>query len=176
MAVRRQARRRPSHQKPVHVASWQAAYRELLADVLENLSVDRRAETWSDVIAARGPGDAVLVTERAGVLKGFAHVCDARDSDAGVGAGEVSSLYLRSEIWGQGLGRELMAAALSHLTAGGFTSAILWVLATNDRARRFYEAGGWERDGAERTELIGGARLAEVRYRRELGTMDSPSA
>ena len=69
-----------------------------------------------------------------------------------------------------------MAASLSHLTAGGFTSAILWVLATNDRARRFYEAGGWEREGAERTELIGGARVAEVRYRRELGTKDSPIA
>jgi hypothetical protein len=64
-----------------------------------------------------------------------------------------------------------MAAALDHLAEAGFTSAILWVLTTNDRARRFYEAGGWRRDGTERTEHMSGARVDEVRYRREVGTM-----
>ncbi len=161
----------------VHVESWRAAYRgQLPDDVLDNLLVDRRAEAWSDVMAATGPADAVLLLERADTLQGFAHVCEARDTDAARAVGEVSSLYLRPEVWGQGLGRELMAAALSHLTAAGSTSATLWVLATNDRARRFYEAGGWERDGVERTERIGGALVAEVRYRRELGVMGQPNA
>ncbi len=153
----------------IHVESWRAAYRGQLPDeLLDNLSVDRRAEGWRGVIGATGASDAVLLLERAGRIEGFASVCEARDSDAGRGVGEVSAIYLRPSSWGRGLGRVLMAAALSHLAAAGSTSAVLWVLATNERARRFYEAGGWEHDGSERTESIGGARVAEVRYRREL--------
>ena len=153
----------------VHVESWRAAYRGQLPDeLLDNLSVDRRAERWRGVIGATGASDAVLLLERAGSIEGFAHVCEARDNDAGRGVGEVSAIYLRPSSWGQGLGRELMAAALSHLAGAGSASAVLWVLATNERARRFYEAGGWEHDGAERTESIGGRGVAEIRYRREL--------
>jgi hypothetical protein len=58
----------------------------------------------------------------------------------------------------------------------GYREAILWVLAGNERARRFYEAAGWTLDGAQKTEHIGGAGAAagagttvtEVRYRRTL--------
>ena len=143
----------------VHVESWRAAYRGQLPDqLLDTLSVDRRAEAWRDVIGATGASDAVLLLERAGLVEGFAHVCAARDSDVGRGVGEVSAIYLRPSSWGQGSGRLLMAAALSHLAAAGWTSAVLWVLAANERARRFYEAGGWAHDGTERTESIGGAR------------------
>ena len=152
----------------VHVESWRTAYRgQLSDDVLDNLSVDRRVETWSGVIEATGPSGAVLLLERDGVVEGFAHVCEARDSDAGRGVGEVSAIYLRPAVWDQGFGRELMAAALRHLAEAGFTSATLWVLVSNDRARRFYEAGGWRPDGTERTEHIAGARVNEVRYRRD---------
>ncbi len=155
----------------VHVASWQAAYRGQLPDVvLENLSVDRRAETWSDVIAATGPADAVLVMERAGVLRGLRSCLrGARFRRRRRHGGGVLPLSPCGDL-GPGAGARAHGSCAVPPHGGGFTSAILWVLATNDRARRFYEAGGWERDGAERTELIGGARVAEVRYRRELGT------
>jgi GNAT superfamily N-acetyltransferase len=159
----------------IHVESWRVAYRgQLPDDVLDDLSVDRRAELWSGVISANGPANAVLLSERGGVVEGFAHVCEARDSDAGPGVGEVSAIYLRPQAWGQGLGRELMAAALARLREAGSRWATLWVLSTNDRARRFYEVGGWQVDGTERTEHIGGAPVAEVRYRRELRT-DTPT-
>ncbi len=155
----------------VHVESWRAAYRGQLPDqLLDTLSVDRRAEAWRDVIGATGASDAVLLLERARLVDGFAHVCAARDSDVGRGVGEVSAIYLRPSSWGQGSGRLLMAAALSHLAAAGWTSAVLWVLAANERARRFYEAGGWAHDGTERTESIGGARVVEIRYRRVTAT------
>jgi RimJ/RimL family protein N-acetyltransferase len=154
----------------VHVESWQTAYRGQLPDhVLDTLSVDRRTAMWSDMVAASEPGSAILLLERDGVVEGFSHVCAARGADAGPGVGEVSAIYLRPAIWGRGFGGELMEAALRHLAATGFTSAILWVLATNHRARRFYEAGGWRRDGTARTEEIAGARVDEVRYRHETG-------
>jgi L-amino acid N-acyltransferase YncA len=155
----------------VQVESWRTAYRGRLPDdVLDGLSVERRVEAWSGVIAAREPASAVLLLEQDGVVEGFAHVGAARDSDVGPEVGEVSAIYLRPTIWHRGFGRELMAAALRHLAEAGFTSAILWVLDTNDRARRFYEAGGWWRDGTERTEQIAGARVDEVRYVYDVGS------
>jgi hypothetical protein len=46
---------------------------------------------------------------------------------------------------------------------------VLWVEASNERARRFYEIEGWSFDGSERTETVRGATVGEVRYARELG-------
>ena len=45
-----------------------------------------------------------------------------------------------------------MAAALGRLGEGGFDQVTLWVLDSNARARRFYEAGGWRADG-QRSEM-----------------------
>jgi ribosomal protein S18 acetylase RimI-like enzyme len=42
----------------------------------------------------------------------------------------------------------------------------LWVLADNERARHFYRRHGFQADGVERIDEVGGAELLEVRYRR----------
>jgi ribosomal protein S18 acetylase RimI-like enzyme len=61
-----------------------------------------------------------------------------------------------------------MAEAVRRLSDAGFREATLWVLETNDRARRFYEAVGWSLDGQRRVDESYGFALAEVRYRRSL--------
>lgn len=61
-----------------------------------------------------------------------------------------------------------MAAALAHLAEGGYPRAALWVLDTNRRARRFYEATGWHRDQAVKVDDSRGFPITEIRYRREL--------
>ena len=50
----------------------------------------------------------------------------------------------------------------------GYASAVLWVLVTNERARRFYEIAGWSCDGTEKSEPFGPATLTETRYGRPL--------
>jgi ribosomal protein S18 acetylase RimI-like enzyme len=60
-----------------------------------------------------------------------------------------------------------MAAALDDLRERGYTEAIVWSFAANDRANAFYEAQGFTRDGAERTEERF-ADIPSVRYRRSL--------
>jgi RimJ/RimL family protein N-acetyltransferase len=44
----------------------------------------------------------------------------------------------------------------------------LWVLRDNERARRFYERAGWSFDGTEKEDVVAGATVTEVRYRRDL--------
>ena len=63
-----------------------------------------------------------------------------------------------------------MSAALVALRAAGFTTAMLWVLGTNARARRFYERRGWRPDGTSKVARLGcvrGHRRA-LRHRRDL--------
>ena len=83
-------------------------------------------------------------------------------------SGELAAIYLLPGAWGKGLGRELMSSALSALSDAGFGEATLWVLDTNSRARRFYEAAGWHADGAVTQDGTRGFVLNEVRYRRPL--------
>jgi hypothetical protein len=50
----------------------------------------------------------------------------------------------------------------------GFDQVILWVLDSNARARRFYEAGGWRADEAAKQDDSFGVPMTKVRYRRPL--------
>ncbi len=91
-----------------------------------------------------------------------------RDADLGAETAELTSLYLLPEVWGHGAGRALMAGAVDAMRDAGYVSAVLWVLVTNERARRFYEIAGWSCDGTEKSELFGPATLTETRYGRLL--------
>lgn len=110
----------------------------------------------------------MVLGEDDGVV-GFVKVGPTRDEHQDPECvGEIHALYLLPESWGEGLGRQLLAAAVERLAAAGFEEATLWVLGSNVRARRFYEAGGWFADGASKTDDRKGFRLVEERYRRAL--------
>lgn len=140
----------------VHVRSWQAAYEGLIpAGFLARLSASSRAAAW-----ARRIGDGsgqVLVAEEDGVVAGF----------AAFGPSQLYALYLLPEFWGRGLGRALHDRVVAEMPG---ESAVLWVLATNERAKAFYVRQGWVDDDARQTETIDGGRvtLEEMRYRRRL--------
>ncbi len=69
--------------------------------------------------------------------------------------------------WRGGVGRVLMDAALADLGVRGYSLATVWSFADNERANRFYEESGFERDGGERREPVW-ADILELRYRRAL--------
>ncbi len=151
----------------VHVRTWQGAYRGLIPqDYLDSLDVARWRSGWDRVLEAMDwPGTGVLVAEDHDEVVGFVSFGPTRD-DAELTGGEIYSIYAIPGVWGQGVGRELMAAGLAALADAGFTEASLWVLDTNTRARRFYEAGGWSVDEAGRTLEMRGFSVREVRYGR----------
>ena len=81
--------------------------------------------------------------------------------------GEVYALYVTPAWWSSGTGRSLMGAALTALEADGYQRVVLWVLAANNRARRFYERAGFTTDG-ESNILAGLGGVLEVRYARPM--------
>lgn len=59
----------------------------------------------------------------------------------------VRHLAVAPDRWGRGLGSEALAHAVEQIRAAGFTTAYLWCLDANTRARRLYERHGWRLTG-----------------------------
>ncbi|HEY7453366.1 MAG TPA: GNAT family N-acetyltransferase [Thermoleophilaceae bacterium] len=120
---------------------------------------------WQTVLA--DPAVSQLVADEDGDLVGFIACGANRDEDAVPEAGEVRTMFVVSRRWRAGVGRALLEAGLDELRRLGYSEATLWSFAGNARANAFYEAHGFERDGAERREEAW-AQIIQVRYRRSL--------
>lgn len=156
----------------VVVASWRAAYRGLLPDgVLAGLSVPDREQFWSDALTTRRPNTRTVVATIDGAVVGFAAtgppLVPADRADPTLG--DLYALYLTPDVWRRGIGSQLHAAALDRLRSCGFRHAGLWVLDTNERARRFYRSLGWTDTGRSQLDHgPGGVDLHERRLHRDL--------
>lgn len=158
----------------IHVRGWQWGYRgQLPDDYLNGLSVDRRAEQWRGWLL--DPGDTATwvaedeTSDPARAL-GFAAAGPSRDPDHTPGTGEVYAIYVEEDAAGTGAGALLLSRAREWLAGRGFAHATLWVLATNARARRFYEREGWRPDGEAKTEPREDFEMRELRFVVDLAT------
>ena len=159
----------------IHVRAWLWAYRDLLPPVvLAGLSVERRAVFWHGWLTGAAPRRQLWLASQRERVVGFVAAGPSRDPDAEADTGEIYAVYLEPDVVGTGVGRSLCGRAVERLPHDGFRVATLWVLATNARARRFYEQGGWRADGALKTEEQAGVALHEVRYRLPLPGRLSP--
>lgn len=152
----------------VHVRSWQETYVKQVPQLyLDELSLEDRTRAWHEWTAnAEWPnGDLLVLVDDDDVIAGFVATSASRDPGAAPSTGEVPAIYTRKRVWGRGCGHGLMDAAMAHLCEAGYADATLWVLDTNDRARRFYDAAGWHWDGGTKPHVIGGQSVIELRYR-----------
>jgi ribosomal protein S18 acetylase RimI-like enzyme len=140
-------------------------------DYLDGLDPAVRAEAWRRVMAETEPsrGGILAAVADGGGITGLASFGPSRDHDTDPRrTGEVFAIYVDPDAWGTGTGRELMAGAVAELARLGYADAVLWVLDTNDRARRFYARAGWAEDGASKADGSRGFDITEVRYRTTL--------
>jgi GNAT superfamily N-acetyltransferase len=162
----------------VHIGAWQAAYRGLMPDdFLDALDPATRAKRWQAALLA-GPGDgryraeglealALVIEDDDGKVAGISVIGPSRRQEPS-GVGELWMINLEPGAWGRGLGTTLLGVATDELRHAGNVEAVLWVLAGNRRARRFYEREGWRPDGTEITDNARGFPVTELRYRRGL--------
>lgn len=136
----------------VHVRSWQAAYRGIIPDeLLDGLDPERLTRMWKARLREGRAGDGVLVAqERDGVVAfaGF-ETTDAPRGTEGEGTRvvDLGAFYSLPSVWGSGINQRLVTAVHSVMDGCPEDRAVLWVLSANTRARRFYEAQGWEDTG-----------------------------
>lgn len=146
----------------IHISSWQAAYQEVFPEeFLHGLDIDSRTKWFEDRIRS---GSHLLVAGDSGGLSGFCFTGASADD----GWAEVFAIYVRPQEWGEGHGYRLLRSAEQDLAGEGWDRVLLWVLATNQRAREFYERQGWHVGKPIRIEEIGGVQVTEVRYEKSL--------
>jgi GNAT superfamily N-acetyltransferase len=141
-----------------------------------------RIRPWQRMIAAVAdqPGPPARAGEHAPGIVGFATFGPEQDvldtpwphpvSADGTGGrtAELYALYVHPAWWSTGTGQALMDRVLAKVSAAGYLCLVLWVLADNARARRFYGLAGFAPDGAGHVlDDLGG--VTEIRYRRTLG-------
>lgn len=148
----------------VHVQAWQAAYVGIVPDAhLASLSVDKRETMWREAIEKQV--SELLVARVDDEVVGWVSFDASRDKDAVSGSGEVWALYVDPARWAGGIGRALLQRAQQRLSERGFKTISLWVLASNDRAKRFYEAAGFTlAPGSAQVFELGGRQVQELRY------------
>jgi GntR family transcriptional regulator len=165
----------------VHIASFRSIYAGILpVAALADLDVARRAAIWSSRLSG-GDGD-LLVAASGAALLGFIWIGPTTDSDDDSAViGQVRSIHVAPDQTGQGIGQVLLASGRRSLRRAGFTTATLWVVSENERARKVYVRDGWTLDGATRREPLGlpGEDMPLVtveRFRRRLGGDDGAAA
>lgn len=153
----------------LHVRAWRSAYRGQLSDAyLDGLVAEDRAEQWRATLADPRETWRTWLAEDDGSVVGWATTGPTEDADADERTAEVYAIYLDPERVGTGAGRMLFEHALDDLRERRFAAVTLWVLETNQRARRFYEIAGWKPDGAVTSERVDCEMRPTVRYRLEL--------
>lgn len=154
----------------VHVAAWKSAYRGLLPDdVLDSLSEEDAERRWQERIVR--PWGQILVAEKEDRIVGYVACGSSQEEDVDrEKVGEIYVIYVHPEEWRQGFGMALLGEAMECLGEGGFEEVILWVMRGNQQAKGFYEAAGFEADGANRVKKrAGGLEMPIVRYRQSIG-------
>jgi len=132
------------------VRVWQAAN---VARLLPP-SIDRVARIWEKLAEF----EACLVI---GHLDADRHVvamalAEPGRAEHGAGAvihgyGHVSMVFVHPDLWGRGLGRQLLKGLHERASERGWSRTTLWTRASNARARRLYEGQGYRRSGHETT-------------------------
>jgi ribosomal protein S18 acetylase RimI-like enzyme len=145
----------------VHVDSWRSTYRGLMPDeVLAGLSYEERENNWIGILNDRTK--FTFVAEEAGSVVGFANGGPERSQDPGY-RGEMYALYFLERHQRRGGGRDLARVFVERLRHEGYASMLVWVLAANLPARKFYESLGGVEIRTKRVR-VHGTMLDHVAY------------
>ena len=148
----------------VALTAWRDGYRGVVSPNLMPDQGGLRARI-RERVAERGP--PIAVGELDSAVRSWITFGPSRDVGASPHVGEIWALNVHPDAWRRGLGRQLVGYALDRLARERFSEVTLWTFRDTPRSRSFYEALGFQADGAsQRRHASGGA--TEVRYRMTL--------
>lgn len=128
----------------VRVDSWRETYRGLIPQTyLDAMQLDASRDLWQKVLTAGSDTVDVFVAEHGADIVGFGSGNRLPQPKHGFDA-ELSAIYIRREFQRAGLGRRLVVQTAMAQRARGATGVIVWVIAGNKAARKFYERLGAE--------------------------------
>ena len=146
----------------LHATSWRFAYRGSLSDAYLDGPIEaERSAFWRGRFERPAENQFVVVAEFMGKLVGFACAYGGEDLKWGT---FLDNLHVAPERHRKGIGARLMAEVASWSAASFPGQGIyLWVLESNQRARRFYERVGAEIGGRDLWTPPDGTALPKLR-------------
>jgi ribosomal protein S18 acetylase RimI-like enzyme len=149
----------------VQVKTWQTAYKGQLPEAyLNSLSIEQRKVRWQKILEKPEDNAYNLVAEVEGKVVGFCSVDKSRSEDMSEDTGELWAIYVDKNYQGKRIGTILLNKGLDNLRERGFKKAILWVLTSNWKTRKWYESKGWTVEGKTTIDKRDGFELEETRY------------
>ena len=137
--------------------SWQIAYRNILSnDQLTQL--DERL--WQKSLLTTGRYNLVMTSQN----KILGVVSYGKTRSVEDGTGELMAIYVLPNQAGKGIGTHLLKNAEKGLKSLGYSHFVLWVLAQNKPAIKFYEAHGWQYNGKQQKKIILNRKVKLLQY------------
>ena len=129
----------------VRIDSWRATYRGMIPDAyLDDMDLEDSSALWTRVLSVpAGNTTAVFIAEVDGEVLGFAAGMLLKEEKFGLNA-ELTAIYLKPAAQRAGLGRRLVALVADAYCTHGANGLLVWVIAGNRAARKFYEQLGAE--------------------------------
>lgn len=160
----------------VHDTCWRVAYAPILpAVVVRSSTLAAREVLWAGLLDRPDVERCAFVAEIDGAIVGCAWGGPEESGDPHYRA-ELLGLYLLPAAQRRGLGRCLVAAVAEEFLRRGESALLLWALADNVGARRFYERLGGQLLRQRDTRLCG-LPVPEVAYGwPDLAVLCNPSA
>ena len=154
----------------VSFLTWLHAYRGIIPDAeLDALTLESVTEKWVQILNLAIPKGGTLVAINGESIIAYSRLYPSVDGDDdGDRVATIGSLYVHPDFQHQGVGRAVMGEILEIAKDHGFAEVTLHVLATNERAQKFYEFLGWERDLDAVFEGSDEETTPKVRYRNNL--------
>lgn len=126
----------------VQLASWRTMWVGIAPPgYLDQFSDAERAAGWHDLLAEQPDQFVYVAVTPAGEVVGYA-CCDPDSNSDPAYPAELTTMHVLLAYRNQGIGRRLVGAVVAHLQAQGASALMLWTLAANGGARRFYERLG----------------------------------
>lgn len=135
-------------------------------DLMQSLAENRSAAYFEKALE----DSTVLVAKHQGKIAGYVQYGKVKipEAEASEADRELGRLYIDTELQGQGIGRQLMDAAINDPEMAQAPNIFLQVWDKNDRAISLYESYGFERYGVTTFELAGKPAQDLIMIRRQV--------
>jgi len=132
--------------------------------IWDSLSIDQRAKRWEETFSKPKKDTHVFVAEIDREIVGFCSVGPCRDNDMDKHTSELWAIYVDPKSMNKGIGSALHEHGLNYLRGSCYKKAILWVLTSNEKTRKWYEGRGWVVEGKTKIDQREDFQLHETRY------------
>lgn len=143
--------------------TWQCTYKDILPD---DFLAAIPENAWEKRFNRDGRYNLIFIDDD-GKIRGVVSYGNPRDTEMR-DYGELMALYVEPNFQRHNVGKTLLNAAENELKKMGYSKFYLWCLASNEKAKGFYEHFGWHNTTKEKLIEIAGKEYKCLLYQKKI--------